>query len=110
MDEEIIKGYFKGILITLSVKDSNNKTLHVATAIVPPNDKEGYVYLLSQCMKNSEFASFFNSESMTCFTGRIKGPPDALARVSPNTQRRVCVKHLLSIAPAVGSVSECCLL
>ena len=106
MSEAIIKGPFKGMIIMLSVKDSNNKVLHVAAAIVPKKDPEGYVYLLSQCMRNDEFASFFNSEDMTCYTAGHKASPDALSRISPRTQRRVCVKHLLSLAPALGSVSE----
>lgn len=92
-------------MLTLSCKDSNNKLIHVATAIVPKEDASGYRFLLSQAKKNPEMVAFLDNPATTFFSDGHKGSPAAMRTEAPRAQHRTCVKHVINnLREVVGSV------
>lgn len=105
MDGAHLKGVWNGVMITLSFKDANNKIVHVATAITAKEDKESYMYLLTNAMKLEPLRQVLNNASYTCFTDKHKGSDSAVPALCPLTEDRRCLHHILKNIPAVGSVS-----
>lgn len=93
--------------MTLTCKDSDNKLVHVATAVTAKEDAASYRFLLSEAMKNPEMAAFMNNPATTFYSDDHKGSPAALKTEVPLAQHRSCVKHIINnISEAVGSVRE----
>ncbi|CAM9577734.1 unnamed protein product [Pylaiella littoralis] len=103
MDSGFLKTAHHGQLITLGVKDDNNRILLVAFAIVDKEDEASYTCFLRNCMRSGAFASTFNSADMTIFTDGHKGFPPALKTCLPRAQTYRCLQHLLKNAPPIGS-------
>lgn len=105
MDAGFIKTEHQGQLITLGIRDDDNKILMVAAAIVDKEDESSYTYFLSNCMKSPDFAAIFNDPSMTVFVDGHKGSPPALRKCTPLMEVYRCLQHYLKNAPAIGPVS-----
>lgn len=105
MDAGFLKTAHRGQLITLCIKDDNNKLLLVTFAIVEKEDEDTYTYFLRNCMKSAVFRATFDSEDMTFFIDGHKGSPPALVSCVPHAVVHRCLQHYLKNAPAIGSVS-----
>ena len=100
-----VKTEHQGQLLTLGIRDDDNKILLVAAAIVDKEDEASYTYFLSNCMKSADFASTFNDPSMTMFIDGHKGSPPAIKKCMSLIEVYRCLQHYLKNAPAIGSVS-----
>ncbi|CAN0502858.1 unnamed protein product, partial [Laminaria digitata] len=99
-----LKGEWKGVMLTLSCKDSNNKLVHVATVIAGKENAASYQFLLRQAKRNPEMAVFLDNPKTTFFSDGHKGSPAAMKTEVPRAQHRTCVKHVINnLREAVGS-------
>ncbi|CAN0467293.1 unnamed protein product, partial [Laminaria digitata] len=102
-----LKGEWKGVMLTLSCKDSNNKLVHVATVIAGKENAASYQFLLRQAKRNPEMGVFLDNPKTTFFSDGHKGSPAAMKTEVPRAQHRTCVKHVINnLREAVGSVRE----
>ena len=106
VDAGHLKGDWKGVMLTLTCKDSDNKLVHVATAVTAKEDAESYRFLLRQSMRNPEMAAFLDSPATTFYSDGHRGSNAAFKIVVPRAQHRTCVKHVINnLGQPVGSVS-----
>ena len=96
VDAGHLKGQWNGVMLTLSCKDSNNRLIHVATAVTPKEDASSYRFLLLQAKRNPEMATFLNDRRTTFFSGGHRGSPAAMKAEVPLAQHRTCVKHVIN--------------
>ncbi|CAM9640281.1 unnamed protein product [Choristocarpus tenellus] len=90
-----LKGTWNGVLLTLSGLDSNNNLIILATAIVPEESTDTYVYLLDGAMKNSKVATTLNSHKSTILSDRHNGAGQAILHCLPKAEHRNCVLDIM---------------
>lgn len=96
LDAGHMKGGWKGVIYVLSTKDSNNRIVHVATALADKENETNYKFLLEQTCKNEQMARFLKSDKTTYFIDGHRGSPPALAAVCPNARVHACLRHLVT--------------
>lgn len=91
-----LKGLWNGVSIVLAAKDSNNKIIVVATALVDKENEDNYVFFLENCMKNAEFSAFLDSPRTTIYMEGHRGSAAAVMRVIPLASVRRCARHMIT--------------
>ena len=105
VDAGHLKGAWNGVMLTLSCKDSDNKIIHVATAVTPKEDAASYRFLFENAMANQEFAQYLNNAETTIFSDGHKGSSAATKKTVPLAHHRTCLKHIIGgLKEAVGAV------
>lgn len=109
MDAGHLKGSWKGVMYILSLKDSNNFIIHIATVLADKENETNYRFLLEETCKNEHMKRLLTSGTATFYTDGHRGSPPALARILPSAPVRSCVRHLLTNKgmKAMGAVSKC---
>lgn len=96
LDAGHMKGGWKGVVYVLSMKDSNNRIIHVATVLADKENMSNYKFLLEETCKNEQMARLLKSDKITFFIDGHKGSPPALEAVCPYARWNMCVRHLLT--------------
>ncbi|CAN0351658.1 unnamed protein product, partial [Ascophyllum nodosum] len=96
MDAGHLKGSWNGVMYILSMKNSNNKLIHVATVLADKENETNYTFLLDQTCKNELMRTLFTSGQATFYTDGHRGSPPALAQVVPLAPVRTCLRHLIT--------------
>ena len=104
VDAGHLKGEWNGVMLTLSCKDSNNRLIHVATAVTPKEDASSYRFYFQQANRNPKMATFLNDRRTTCFSDGHRGSPAAMRAEVPLAQHRTFVKHVINNLRETGSV------
>ena len=90
----------------MSTKDSDNKLVMAAFAVVDVENAAGYAYLFREAKRNPDMAAFLNSPDTTIYADGHLGTPAAKVKELPLSQFRNCVKHLIgSFRKGIGPVS-----
>ena len=83
MDAGHLKGSWNGVMYILSMKDSNNHIIHVATVLADKENETNCRCLLDQTCKNEVMKTLLTSGTATFYTDSHRGSPPALAKVVP---------------------------
>ena len=90
----------------MSTKDSDNKLVMAAFAVVDVENAAGYAYLFREAKKNPDRAAFLNSPDTTIYSDCHLETPAGKAKEVTLSQLRNCVKHLIgSLKKSLGPVS-----
>lgn len=108
IDAGHLKGPWKGVMYILTMRDSNNRLIHVSTVIADKENETNYRFLLQQTCKNEELGPLLASGEVTFFIDGHRGSPPALRRVVPLAPVRTCLRHLITnkAMKAMGAVSS----
>ena len=108
MDACHLKGSWNGVMYILSMKNSNNKLIHVATILADKENETNYRFLLDQTCKNELMRTLFTSGQATFYTDGHRGSPPAITQVVPLAPVRTCLRHLItnSNMRRMGNVSK----
>ena len=106
VDAGFLNGDYEGQIILTSTKDSDNKLVMAAFAVVDAENAAGYAYLFREAKKNPGMAAFFNSPDTTIYADDHLGTPTVKAKELPLSQILNCVKHFIgSLRKGIGPVS-----
>ena len=79
----------------MSTKDSDNKLVMAAFAVVDVENAAGYAYLFREAKTNPDMAAFLNSPDTTIYADGHLRTPAAKEKELPLWQLGNCVKHLI---------------
>ena len=105
MDFAHLKGDWNGTMGTLSLKDSNNKVVHVATSIAAKETGDAYRYLITNALKFPLLATTLKKSTTTIFTDKHKGSDAAIPELLREAEHLRCGEYLLKNLGSVGPVS-----
>ena len=109
VDAKHLKGEYEGVVLVMATKDSDNKLVMTAFAIVPKENADGYEYLFREAKKNAEMAVFLDNPKTIIYADGHKGSPAALSKELPLSQFRTCTKHLIgNLKKGIGPVRVPC--
>ena len=89
------EGDYEGQIIVMSTKDSDNKLVMAAFAVVDVENAAGYAYLFREAKTNPDMAAFLNSPDTTIYADGHLRTPAAKEKELPLWQLGNCVKHLI---------------
>lgn len=106
VDTTPLTGFWNGVMLTLSGKDSNDTIVVVSLLLCGTESVDNYRFLLRKSMENSDFARYLNSPRTTVYTDGRGSLDRALRAEASLAQRRLCLEYVLkSVEPPIGNVS-----
>ncbi|KAK0586347.1 hypothetical protein LWI29_005364 [Acer saccharum] len=91
LDGCFIKGYHTGQLLTAIGVDPNNQMYPIAYALVESECRDSWEWFLELLGQDLEIN---NSYGIVWITDKQKGLIDAIAQMFPNSEHRLCVRHM----------------
>ena len=96
MDAGHLKGSWNGVMYILSMTNSNNKLIHVATVLADKENETNYRFLLDQTCKNELMRTLLTFGQATFYTDGHRGSPPPLTKVVRLAPVRTCLRHLIT--------------
>lgn len=83
-------------MVILSMRDSNDNVLQVATVLASKECESNYQFIIEKACTNADMARVLTSPTTTVFVDEHKGSLAAIKRVIPEACVRRCVKHIIT--------------
>ncbi|XP_057440813.1 uncharacterized protein LOC130732838 [Lotus japonicus] len=93
LDGCFLKGLYGGQLLTTVGKDGNNQMFPIAFAVVEAETKDSWTWFLNILLHD---LNIVKPQNWAFISDQQKGLVPAIAELGPDTEHRLCVRHLYS--------------